>query len=186
MKLNIIFIVDYLHFKDLLKYKCELYMRQSLTSSQYKIFVAYYVSNHRLVIKTGRWSTIPFSRDNRLFHSCSYNMRHTLYQSVPYTTPLEISLNHYLRSYYQGTSSLSFNQTNKLVLAPISRRPLHSAVVGILASLMPPCRFQSHQPFGFLDSNINFISFLFIWNVSLSHTRSHTTQYLCHIKKNNQ
>ena len=63
MKLNIIFIVDYLHFKDLLKYKCELYMRQSLTSSQYKIFVTYYVSNHRLVIKAGRWSTIPFSRD---------------------------------------------------------------------------------------------------------------------------
>ena len=78
MKLNVIFSVDYLHLKDFFKSKCELYSRVPLTLSQRKIIVSYHASNHKLVIKIGRWSTIPFLKDNRLCHFCFYNMMHTL------------------------------------------------------------------------------------------------------------
>ena len=92
--LNIIFSVEYLHLKEFLKYVCELYLRQWLTPSQRKIIAVYRTSNHRLAIKIGQWSTTIISRDNSLCHLCCYNvveMRHTLRQSVPYTTPLETS-----------------------------------------------------------------------------------------------
>ena len=66
--------LDYLHLKDFLKYKCELYLKQSLTPPQCKVIVDYHTSNHRLAIEIGRWSTIPIARDNRLCHFCSYDI----------------------------------------------------------------------------------------------------------------
>ena len=66
--------LDYLHLKDSLKYDCELYLKQSLTSSQLKIIVAYHTSIHRLSIETRQWSTTPMPRENRLCHFCSYNV----------------------------------------------------------------------------------------------------------------
>jgi len=66
--------LDYLHLKDFLKYECELYLKQPLTPPQRKIIAAYRTSNHRLAIETGRWSTIPISRDKRLCNFCSYNV----------------------------------------------------------------------------------------------------------------
>ena len=47
-------------------------------------------SNLRLAIESGRWLTIPVSRDNRLCHFFSCNvveMRHTLCWSLLYITP---------------------------------------------------------------------------------------------------
>ena len=64
---------DYLHLKDFLKYECELYLKQSMTPSQYKYIVAYRIPNHRLAIEIRQWSTIPIFIDNSLFHFCSYN-----------------------------------------------------------------------------------------------------------------
>ena len=66
-------ILNYLHLKDSLKYKCEMYLKQPLTSPQHKVLVAYHTSNRRLAIEIGWWSTIPISRDTRLCHLCSYN-----------------------------------------------------------------------------------------------------------------
>ena len=66
---------------DILKYECELYLKQPLTPPQHKIIVAYRTLNHRLAIEIGWSSTIPISRDNILCHFCSYNVvetRHTL------------------------------------------------------------------------------------------------------------
>ena len=55
-------ILNYLHLKDSLKYKCEMNLKQPLTSPQHKVLVAYHTSNRRLAIEIGRWSTIPISR----------------------------------------------------------------------------------------------------------------------------
>ena len=63
----------YLHLEDLLKYKCELYLKPLLTPPQRKIIFAYCTSNHRLAIETGQWTTIPNSRNTRLCHLISYN-----------------------------------------------------------------------------------------------------------------
>jgi hypothetical protein len=65
--------LDYLPLKDFLKYECALYLKQPLTPPQRKIIATYYTLNYRLAIKTGRWSTIPISRDTRLCHFCSYS-----------------------------------------------------------------------------------------------------------------
>ena len=59
---------------DFLKYEYESYLKQSLTPSQHKIIVASCTLNHRLAFEIGGWSAIPVSRDNRLCHSCSYNV----------------------------------------------------------------------------------------------------------------
>ena len=120
------------HFKDFLKYKCDLHLKPPLPPPHCKIIVANCTWKHRLGVKTGWLSTIPISRDNRLCHFCSYNtveMRHTLCWSVPYITPLEISFHHYLRLQYQGASSLSFNWIIKLTLTSISWRLLYSATL---------------------------------------------------------
>ena len=62
---HIVFAISYTqrirNLKDFLKYKCELYLKQS----QCKIIAAYHTSNHRLAIETRQWSTIPTSRDIR-------------------------------------------------------------------------------------------------------------------------
>ena len=86
--------LDYLHLKDFLKYECERYLKQTLAQPQHKIVAAHYTLSHRLAIETGRWSTIPISRDNGLCYFCSYDvveMRHTLCWSVPYITSLQIN-----------------------------------------------------------------------------------------------
>jgi hypothetical protein len=93
--------LDYPHLKDFLKCERELYLKQLLTPSQCEITAAYHTSNHRLAIKIGQWSTVHVCRDNRLCHSCSYDVfgktRDTLCSSFPYVIPLEISFNHHLR-----------------------------------------------------------------------------------------
>jgi hypothetical protein len=66
--------LDDLHLKDFLKYKCELYLKQSLTPPQCKIIVALHTSNHRLAIETRQWTITPISRDTRLCHFCLYNV----------------------------------------------------------------------------------------------------------------
>ena len=66
--------LDYLHLKDFLKYKCQLYLKQPLAPPQHKIIVAYCTSNRRLAIENGQCSTNRISRDNRLCHFCSYNV----------------------------------------------------------------------------------------------------------------
>ena len=43
--------LDDLHLKDLLKYKCEVYLKQPLIPPQRKIIVAYHTLNFRLAIK---------------------------------------------------------------------------------------------------------------------------------------
>jgi hypothetical protein len=43
--------IDYLHLKDFLKYKCELYLKQPWTPPQCKIITAYCTSNLRLPLK---------------------------------------------------------------------------------------------------------------------------------------
>ena len=58
--------LDCLHLKDILKYECELYFKQPLTSQRCKIIVAYHTSNHRLAIETRRWMSISISRNTRL------------------------------------------------------------------------------------------------------------------------
>ena len=115
-----------------LKYKCQLYLKHPLTPSQRKIIVAYRTSNHKLFIKNGRWTSSPISRGTRLCHFCSYNAIENEVHFVlefPYIIPLEISFHHYLRTQFQGASSLSFNQTNKLTLASISHRLPHSTTL---------------------------------------------------------
>ena len=86
---------------DFLKYECELYMKQSSTPPQQrKIVVAYRTSNHRLVIETGQWSSVPISRDNVVCHFYSCNAieieAHFVFK-CPYITPLEISFHQSLR-----------------------------------------------------------------------------------------
>ena len=44
--------LDYLHLKDIDKYKCELYLKQPLTPTQHNIIVAYRTLNYRLTIET--------------------------------------------------------------------------------------------------------------------------------------
>ena len=66
--------LDDLQLNDFLKYKCELYFKQSLAPTQCKIIAAYRTSNHRLANEIGRWSTIPIFRDTSLCHFCSYNV----------------------------------------------------------------------------------------------------------------
>ena len=81
--------------KRIIKYECELHLKQLMTSPQCKIIIAYSTPNHRLANEIEWWSTIPISRDNILCHVCSYNVvetRHTLYWSIPYITSLEMSL----------------------------------------------------------------------------------------------
>jgi len=53
--------LDYLHLKDFLKYECELHLKQPINTTTRKIIVAYRILNHRLVVETGQWSTIPIS-----------------------------------------------------------------------------------------------------------------------------
>jgi hypothetical protein len=62
--------VSYVNF-----YRCELYLKQPLTPPHTKPS-AYHTPNHRLVISTKRWSTIPRAspRDDRVYHFCSYNV----------------------------------------------------------------------------------------------------------------
>ena len=56
MTLNLIISANYLHLKDFLKYRCELYLKQPLTPPQRKIIVAYRTSNHRLTLDGGELS----------------------------------------------------------------------------------------------------------------------------------
>jgi hypothetical protein len=65
--------LDDLQLKDILKYECELYLKQPWTPPQRKIIVAYRIANHRLAIEIGPQSTTPISRDNTLCHFCSYD-----------------------------------------------------------------------------------------------------------------
>ena len=51
---------------------------------------------------------------------CNLKIRHILRWNVPYMTPLDIDFHHYLRMWFQGASSLSFNQTTKLTLANLT------------------------------------------------------------------
>ena len=72
---------DYLHLKEFLKCKCGLYWKQSLTTPQGNIIVAYRTSNHRFAIKTRWWLTIHiFTNYNRLCHFSIIiaKLRHTL------------------------------------------------------------------------------------------------------------
>ena len=57
--------LDYLHLKNLLIHKRELYLQPPLTTPQRKIIVTYYILNHNLAIETRWWWTIPISRDDR-------------------------------------------------------------------------------------------------------------------------
>ena len=52
--------LDYLHLKDFLQYKCELYLKQPLTPPQHKIIADYRTSNHRLEIETRQWTMYPY------------------------------------------------------------------------------------------------------------------------------
>ena len=63
----------YLHLKDFLRYKCELYLKQPLTPPQRKIIATYRTSYPRLPIIIGQWMIIPISRDARLCHFYSCN-----------------------------------------------------------------------------------------------------------------
>ena len=62
------------HLKGFLNYECEEYLKQPFTPPHYRIVVAYYTSNHRLVIEIGRWLTILISKDNKLCHFFSQNV----------------------------------------------------------------------------------------------------------------
>ena len=91
--------LDYIHLKDFLKYKCELYLKQPLNPSQRKIIVAYHALNHGLAIETIHRLTIPIPKDNRLCHSCSHNLveneAHDMLDSCPVYN-LEVNFIHYL------------------------------------------------------------------------------------------
>ena len=90
-------------------------------------------------------------------------MKHILCWNVPYTTPLEISFHHYLKTQVQGASSHSFNQTNNLTLASIPLRLPHSITLKntLLETIL--IYFQSHQPFQppRHQNKFHFISFSF-------------------------
>ena len=95
--------LDYLHLKDFLKYECDLNLKQPLTPPHRNIIGAYGISNHRLAIEIGWWSSDHVSRDNATFAlTMQLKTRHTLCWNVPYITPLEISFCHYMRMQYQG------------------------------------------------------------------------------------
>lgn len=68
--------------KRILKYECELRLKQLMMSPQRKIITAYITPSHRLANEIEWWSTILISRHIVLCHIFSYNvveMRHTLY-----------------------------------------------------------------------------------------------------------
>jgi len=48
-------------------------LNQPLTPPQCRIIVAYRTLNHGLAIATGRYTSIPISRDTTLYHFRSYN-----------------------------------------------------------------------------------------------------------------
>lgn len=53
------------HLKDFLNFECESHLKQSLTSLQHKIIVAYCTSND-VTIDIDWWSTISISKNERL------------------------------------------------------------------------------------------------------------------------
>lgn len=65
--------LDFIHLKDVLKYKCKLYLKQPLGPPQCEIITAYHTTNHRIASEIGKGSSIPISRNNRSCHFCSYD-----------------------------------------------------------------------------------------------------------------
>jgi hypothetical protein len=103
-----------------LKYECELYLKQPLTPPQCKIIVAYRITNHRLAIGIGRWSTYYISRDNRISRFCSYNAiesRHALCWSVPYITSLEINFHRHLKNVILGSPKSLFQLDHQVSIS---------------------------------------------------------------------
>ena len=93
--------LDFLHLNDFLKFECELYLKQPWTPPQHKIIVAYCISNYKLAIEIGRWTTIPIYRDTRPCPFCSYNAVENeacFVLECPLYTLIEISFHHYLRT----------------------------------------------------------------------------------------
>ena len=84
-----------------LKYKCELYLKQSLTPPQCKIIVAYCTSNHRLTIDIGQWTTIPI-------------LEILDYATFAHIIQLEMSLESFFQVDHQVDISLYLMETNAL------------------------------------------------------------------------
>jgi hypothetical protein len=129
------------------------------------IIATYRTLNHRLAIETGRWSIIPISRDTGLCHFCSYNtveneahyvLECPLYDPIRDKFPSLFenvvlgSLNSFFQLDHQGDISLYLKEATALL-------PLWK-----ISYLKPSlCTFNPIILFGFLDFEINFISFPF-------------------------
>ena len=111
-------IIDYLHLKDLLKYECNLYLKQPMTSPLGNIIVAYRTSNYKLGIEIGQRLTIPISRYNRLcnffFSYITFENDHNPCRVVPYITSLEIHLHHYFENVVLGNLKCCFQSDHKV------------------------------------------------------------------------
>ena len=68
----------YLHLKEFLKYKCELYLKQSLTPPQHKTIFAYHNSNH-MILAIGNWMVVDSSSLHKL---CTMSLSLRSYHAI--------------------------------------------------------------------------------------------------------
>ena len=127
-----------------------------------KIIVAYRTLNHRLVIETWQWMSIPICRDTRLCHFCSYgeikNKAHFMLEC-----PIYIPITHKFPSLSENAvlgSLKSFFQSDQQVNISLYLKEAstlrHSKKLNDLKSSW--CAFNPISLFGFPDFKINLIS----------------------------
>ena len=126
----------------------------------------YNTLKHILAIETGRWSTIPFSKDSWLCHFFSFNMVENgscFVLIVPYIITLEIvSITMWECRFREPNIFLSIGPS-KWTLTSISRRLSHSATLKTI--LLVPLTFMTSRTLKSISFHFNDFAW---WNITFS------------------